>query len=786
MTSRTPSPVFVSLLTAKSVACALCPDLIRSSSKVVDSTTFGPGPFHLLIVGEAPGSDEDLLGEPWVGAAGKKLRWLLAEAGIRSYAMTNAVRHHPSGNRDPADHEITNCQMWLDLDLVLYSPRVVLCLGKIASKAVAQIGFSGTVIHAIHPAATLRNPRYHEKLWDRILEVGRLLDARPIKTRIVFPVVRPGPPPRAQLGPAWPQGPVVAADIETEGDENDGNMVGYSISDGRTKTWVETSTGPSTWPYAHTIMHGATFDAPSLGVDLFRDSWDCTLLEGYVLRYPELALKSVGNQGFGPRLVGIPMTAYSELMKESGVKKGHNFRKALEADYDRAVEYATTDSEATYHLHRILSGDPRWAEGKLRWRYDNLEKPVAAILSEMQETGVLIDVQALNDLHRKLESLAREHTDWLSVDLGEEINVKSPALGAILNARCNAALPLSDVGNVKAGSKELLAWVGADSWDGPGGLQERYQRDDLRSGDEETVYHILAAREARTLDATYCVGLPKRADSSGIIHAQWKQTTVLTNRLASGDPNLQNISARSELGKPIRRAFIVPPGFVWLRADFSQVEVRLFAHLTRDKALLACYPWGGVAQDVHNRVATALGIDRKPAKNGLFETIYGGSASKFARTVGVSAERAEEFHQNLLREFPSIATWAKVTEDMLLSQGYLETILGHRMYFPTAWSPVPSERAEALRSAANGRVQGSAADIMKRFMIEAYPVTKARGAWFLVQVHDELGIACPEEEAEGLKRDLEDIVTGIAGDELHLSVPLEISIGWAKNWKDAG
>lgn len=748
-------------------------------------TTFGPGPFRLLIIGEAPGSDEDKLGEPWVGAAGKKLRWLLAEAGIRSYAMTNSVRHHPPGNRDPSDEEISNCSVWLEFDIMTVNPEVILCLGKIAAKALSGTGWKGTTFHAIHPSATLRNPRYHEKLWDSILKLGSHLGASPIKTRVVFPLNRPTPPPRAQRTDSWPTSPVVSADIETEGDENAGRMVGYSISDGRTKVWVQSQVGPDAWPYSHTIMHGATFDAPSLGVDLFRDSWDDTLLEAYILRYPELALKSPNNQGLAPRLVGLDMISYSELMALSGVKKGHNFLRALEADYERAVNYATTDSEATYHLHRVLSRDPRWAEGKLRWRYDNLEKPVAAILSEMQQTGVLIDVPALDDLHRRLDALASTHTGWLSENLGEEINVKSRSLGRILNDRCDAGLPLSDEGNVKAGSKELLEWVGADSWDGPGGLREQGEAGQHRSIQAEVAYHILAAREARTLDANYCIGLPRRA-VEGYVRCEWKQTATLTNRLASGDPNLQNISSRSELGKPIRRAFIVPEGYSWLRADFSQVEVRLFAHLTADPALLACYPWGGEATDVHHRVATALGIDRKPAKNGLFETIYGGSAAKFARTVGVAPDRAEEFHETLRTEFPSIATWAKDTEDTLLSQGYLETILGHRGYFPTAWSPVGSERAEALRSAANFRVQGSAADIMKRFMILAYEAAKSHGAWFLVQVHDELGIAVPEEEAEGLSNDLKQIVTGIAGDELHLKVPLELSIGWAKNWKDAG
>lgn len=733
-----------------------------------------------MCVGEAPGANEDKAGEPWVGAAGTKLRWLLAEAGIHSYVLANAVRHHPEKNRDPTPEEIENCRGWLQDDIDYYQPDILLALGRVARASIAEVRTSATVVHAIHPSATLRNTRYHETLVDQIHKVGAMLGATPIKTKVTFSPIPPAPPPRAELTLLQPDGLVVAADIETEGDENDGAMVGYSISDGVRKTWVPTDVGPIYWPYQHTIMHGATFDAPRLGIDLFTDSWDCTLLEAYVLRYPELGLKTLA-----PRLTGIPMTTYAQLMKQAGVRKGHSFRKALEAIPDEAVEYATTDSEATYHLHRVLSGDPRWNEGKLRWRYDNVEKPTAAILSEMQETGVLISTDRLAELSRKLTDIGAYHKAELDRLLGEDINVKSPRLGEILNARLGAGLDISDKGNVKADQRAILAMAHADAWDGDNGLQARGLAGALSDPRAIVAYHILAAREARTLDALFCQGLPRRADANNLIHCEWKQTVTLTNRLASGDPNLQNISARSELGKPIRQAFIVPEGFVWVRADFSQVEVRLFAHFTRDPMLLDCYPWDGEEKDVHDRVAKALGIARKPAKNGLFETIYGGGADKFARTVGIAPEKAGEFHEQLLRELPSIANWAKWTEDTLLQQGYLETILGHRMYFPTFWSPVRSERAEALRSAANSRIQGSAADIMKLFMIEAYKICKAHGAWFLVQVHDELGIACPAEEAPAVERELHRLVRELS-EGLGLSVPLALSIGWASNWKDAG
>jgi DNA polymerase-1 len=276
---------------------------------------------------------------------------------------------------------------------------------------------------------------------------------------------------------------------------------------------------------------------------------------------------------------------------------------------------------------------------------------------------------------------------------------------------------------------------------------------------------------------------------SGRIHTSFNQTGAITGRIAINTPNLQNIPIRSEVGQQIRRAFVAEPGWVFLAADYSQVELRILAHVTQDEALLEAFRQD---QDIHRATAAAVYNvpveavsynQRRFAKNVNFGLIYGMGAFRLARESELTLAESEKYIKAYFARFPGIAAYLEETKEKAKKQGYVETLLGRRRYFPVfqlqASASSFQARLRAEREAINHPIQGTAADIIKIAMIRLHDaLSETYRARLLLQVHDELLLEVPEEEVEAVKP----LVTDIMCDAFTLTVPLKVDVSTGSNW----
>lgn len=782
--------------TASGVGCSRCPALRSSRTQIVDGA--GPSSPLLLVVGESPGADEDIAGVPFVGRSGQLLRDSLAQLGISpsQTRFTTSVRCRPEGNRDPSPDELSNCRQWLAWELEQHTPRAILSVGKTAHAQVTSIidETDGVAYwNAWHPDYVLRSPK------QRMAWLAQMKPA--VDHALGRRAAEPGPP----APEPWYEGPVnlnqhwVALDTETD-DLEEGygvKLISWQISDGTKAEMFRRGT-----PIArasHYWLHNAKYDAPLVGINL-RDlsGWDDTALAAYVLRYERVGLKTLG-----PQLTGLDMLPIKDILTrtetidegvyKSGPRKGQpkikarrvrqSFSEALVHDAERARQYALLDPVVTSRLARMLYPKLQ-ADPVLHRYYTEIEKPCVPIIQEMEARGVLVDPGKLTVLGAEIDRRVDRHESMARLSLGvdDDFNLGSnDRLGAAL---LDAGLPLSNrtaTGRLSVDEQSLLSAVGATTEQH---IEELLEGNDLDGGRRRSlalVRDLLKTRELRKLKSTYVEALLTGRDASSRIHARFNQMVTNTNRLSSSGPNLQNIPARDPLGKTIREAFVARPGYVIVKADYSQLEVRIYASLSGERVLREAYPASGDERDCHQGVADALGIPRKRAKNVLFATLYGASAPKLAATAGIPQSESGSFLARMRQEMPTLLTWQRRMADEMTRKGYVETLLGWRGYFPMFWSPVQRDQNEALREMANFPIQGTAAGIVKRLMIEADSGCHSHEAELVLQVHDEVVYEVPEHRAARFAGYLEALGEKI-GRDVGLSVPLKLNVEIGPAW----
>jgi DNA polymerase I-like protein with 3'-5' exonuclease and polymerase domains len=702
---------------------------------------------------------------------------------------TNSVRCHPDADRDPSSSELAECNQWLTWEIETTQPRAILCVGKVPSLAVQLTCTSLPIYEAWHPTYVLRAPKRRQE-W--LTQLQPAVDHALTGTSLRKAACQPDPWVEA---PVDPRSPWLALDTETD-DLEEGigvKMVSYQTSDGERAMFVRPTTpvhfGQHLW------CHNIKYDAPLVGIDLRNlDSWDDTALIAYVLRYQRVGLKTLG-----PELTGLEMAPIRELLQRKEprlLKSGRqatvkgqpawktvkqSFSEALVHEPNRARQYAMLDAVVTSRLARIL-----WpqltAEPTLLRYYQEIEKPIVPILAETEQRGVQISPDKLVLLGAEITSRVEKHEAMarLALNVDEEFNLASN--NQLAQALLDAGLDLRNktaTGNLSVDEQSLLSAVGATT--------ESHIEELLEAGDHPNALHlvlvrdILKVRELKKLQSTYVDALLNNKDPQNRIHGRFNQMVTNTNRLSSSGPNLQNIPARDPLGKTIREAFVAKPGHVLVKADYSQLEVRIYAALSGERVLVEAYPDSGDERDVHQGVADALGIPRKRAKNVVFASLYGASAPKLAATAGVPPTEAAAFLNRMRREMPTLLTWQSRQAREITDKGFIETILGWRGYYPLFFSPVDRDKNEALREMANFPIQGAAAGIVKKLMIEADRAVEDFGADLVLQVHDEVVYEVPVENAPPFAEGLEALGAEV-GRDVGLSVPLKLNVEIGPSW----
>ena len=411
---------------------------------------------------------------------------------------------------------------------------------------------------------------------------------------------------------------------------------------------------------------------------------------------------------------------------------------------------------------------PRLSE-KLLWLYQEVERPLSRVLAHMEARGVRLDVRFLEALSLEVEKEMERLEGEVFRLAGHPFNLNSrDQLETVLFDE----LGLTPVGRTEKTGKRSTA---------QGALE-------MLRGAHPIVELILQYRELFKLKSTYLDPLPRLIHPrTGRLHTRFNQTATATGRLSSSDPNLQNIPVRTPLGQRIREAFVAEEGHLLLVADYSQIELRVLAHLSGDENLQRVFREG---KDVHTETAAWMfGLDpalvdssmRRAAKTVNFGVLYGMSAHRLSLELGLDYKEAEAFIERYFQSFPKVRAWIERTLEEGRTRGYVETLFGRRRYVPDLASRVRSVREAAERMAFNMPVQGTAADLMKIAMVKLFPKLKPLGAHLLLQVHDELVLEVPEarvEEARSLVK--EEMETAYP-----LEVPLEVEVGVGRNWLEA-
>ncbi len=438
---------------------------------------------------------------------------------------------------------------------------------------------------------------------------------------------------------------------------------------------------------------------------------------------------------------------------------------------EQAAPYAAEDADITLRLHQTLWPRLR-AEAALCRVYREIEMPLVPVLSRIERTGVCIDRQRLAEQGEALARRLHELEQRAHELAGHPFNLGSPKqIGQVFFEE----LGLPVISKTPKGAPSTAESV----------LQELAERG------YELPAVLLEHRALAKLKSTYIDKLPEMIDpGSGRVHTSYHQAVTATGRLSSSDPNLQNIPVRSEEGRRIRQAFVPRAGWKMLAADYSQIELRIMAHLSADEGLLRAFAAG---IDIHRATAAEVFTNgdleavsseqRRSAKAINFGLIYGMSAFGLARQLGIGREQAQEYIDRYFARYPGVKAYMERTREEAREKGYVETLFGRRLYVPDIKARNAQRRAAAERTAINAPMQGSAADIIKRAMIavDAWLRDSAAPVAMLMQVHDELVFeARPEAVAEARAR-IDEHMSGAA----QLAVPLVVEIGVGDNWDEA-
>ncbi len=475
-----------------------------------------------------------------------------------------------------------------------------------------------------------------------------------------------------------------------------------------------------------------------------------------------------GMDTLSERFLGHKPIAFSEV-----AGSGRNFVGFARVAVDKATEYAAEDADVTLRLWRALK--PRLAAERLATVYETLERPMVAALARMERRGVSIDRDMLSRLAGDFaQSMARLEAE-ISRIVGGPFNPGSPKqLGDILFGQMG--LP--------GGKKTATgAWSTTAS-----------VLDDLAAEGHELPARVLEWRQLSKLKSTYADALPGYVNpSTGRVHTSYALAATTTGRLSSSEPNLQNIPVRTEEGRKIRRAFVAPKGKKLISADYSQIELRLLAHIADIPALKKAFAEG---LDIHAMTASEMfgvpiarmpGEIRRRAKAINFGIIYGISAFGLANQLGIAREEAGAYIRKYFERFPGIRDYMEATKRAARADGYVTTIFGRKCHYPRIASSNASERAFNERAAINAPIQGSAADIIRRAMVrmEAALATARLSALMLLQVHDELVFEAPDNEVEATLPVVTKVMIDAPEPALKLHVPLQVDARAAQNWDEA-
>ncbi|TXI96184.1 MAG: DNA polymerase I, partial [Aquabacterium sp.] len=485
-----------------------------------------------------------------------------------------------------------------------------------------------------------------------------------------------------------------------------------------------------------------------------------TMLESYVLEahrkhnLGDLAQRHVHRSG---------------LSYEDVAGKGAQQIPFAQVAVDKAAQYSCEDSDLTLHVHQTLW--PRLqAEPALRDIYERFELPTSRVLQRIERNGVLIDKALLQQQSHELGQriVALEHEAHALA--GQPFNLGSPKqIGEILFNQLKLPIVKKTATGAPSTNEEVLEKLAEDY-----PLPAR----------------ILEYRGMAKLKSTYTDKLPLMINpATGRVHTNYAQAVAVTGRLSSNEPNLQNIPVRTAEGRRIREAFIAPPGHVIVSADYSQIELRIMAHISQDENLLRAFDQG---LDVHRATASEIfGVSpdevsseqRRYAKVINFGLIYGMSAFGLASNLGIERSAAAAYIDRYFMRYPGVKRYMDETRAQAKAQGYVETVFGRRLWLPEINSPNGPSRAGAERAAINAPMQGTAADLIKLSMVAVQDALDAQGkaTLMIMQVHDELVFQVPEAERDWVKTEVPRIMASVAD----LRVPLLAEVGEGLNWEAA-
>lgn len=449
--------------------------------------------------------------------------------------------------------------------------------------------------------------------------------------------------------------------------------------------------------------------------------------------------------------------------------KGKNQKSMRDIAPKDVYEYACEDADVTLKLYHVLA--PKLRETGCERLFNDIEMPLVPVLADMEAQGVRLDTNALADTSRTFGERMCHYEQRIYEEAGEQFNISSPKqVGEILFGKLKL---VDNPKRTKTGqyvtNEEVLQSLGAK---------------------HPIVADILAYRGLKKLLGTYVDALPKLVNKqTGHIHTSFNQAITATGRLSSSDPNLQNIPVRDDDGKEIRKCFIPEPGCLFFSADYSQIELRIMAHLSGDENMIEAFREG---VDIHRATAAKIwhkpldevsDTQRKQAKQANFGIIYGITAFGLAQRMGISNGEARDLIADYFKTFPKVREYMEEAKRQAREKGYVETLFGRRRYLPDINSRNATVRGFAERNAINAPIQGSEADIIKLAMTKIHARFEEEGiqSKMILQVHDELNFSVYPEEKEKVEK----IVVEEMQNAYALAVPLIADTGWGKNWLEA-
>ena len=485
-----------------------------------------------------------------------------------------------------------------------------------------------------------------------------------------------------------------------------------------------------------------------------------TMLQSYVIE----AHKPHGLESLADRHLGRRGLSFEDVCG-----KGVNQISFAQVDVAKATEYSGEDSEMTLHVHQQLWPQIE-ADAKLREVYERIEMPVSVVLERVEITGVLIDSAVLaRQSHELAERMVALEAEAYSL-AGQPFNMGSPKqIGEILFGKLGLPIKKKTATGAPSTDEEVLQELAADF-----PLPAR----------------ILDHRSLAKLKGTYTDKLPLMVNpTTGRVHTNYAQAVAITGRLSSNDPNLQNIPIRTPEGRRVREAFIAPPGHVLMSADYSQIELRIMAHISEDPALLRAFERG---LDVHKATASEVfgtpvlevsSEQRRYAKVINFGLIYGMGAFGLANNLGIEQKAAKDFIDKYFMRFAGVKRYMDETRVSAKEKGYVETVFGRRLWLPEINSGNGPRKAGAERQAINAPMQGTAADLIKLAMIAVQRALddEQRSTRMVMQVHDELVLEVPLAEEAWAREAIPRLMAGVA----QLKVPLLAEVGVGANWDQA-